>query len=365
MGFKCGIIGLPNVGKSTIFNALTAQQVDASNYPFCTIEPNVGIIPLQDDRLEKIGELTGSRKITPTTLEFVDIAGLVKGASKGEGLGNQFLNHIQAVDALAHVVRCFDDPNVAHTSAELDPVSDIDVIHTELILKDIEIIDRRLEKDRKLARTGDKDYKKHVDLLEHIVQRLNENVQIKHMGLAESDLVLLSELNLITIKPSFYIANIDEGHLHDNRYIAAISDYVHQFDEPVVAFCGKAQAEISQLDPESRILFLQELGLDEVGFTKVVKVGYKVLNLITFFTANENEARAWTIPYGTLVHRAAGKIHSDFEKGFIRAEVIKFEDLVRYGSEHALRESGKIAVHGRDYVVQEGDLIFFIQAPAR
>jgi len=359
MGFKCGIIGLPNVGKSTIFNALTSQQVDASNYPFCTIEPNIGILPLKDKRLDKIAELTGSRKITPTTMEFVDIAGLVKGASKGEGLGNQFLNHIQAVDAIAHVVRCFEDSNVAHISSELDPIDDIDVIHTELILKDMEIIDRRLEKDRKLARTGEKELKKEVELLEHIVSQLNANIQIKHMNLTETDRASLNDLNLITIKPSFYIANIDEEHLHDNRFVSIITDYISKFNEFVVPFCGKVQAEISQLDPESQSVFLEELGLDDIGLNKIVSIGYKVLNLITFFTANENEARAWTIPYGTLVHKAAGKIHSDFERGFIKADVIKFEDLLSYGSEHSLRESGKIAVHGKDYMVQDGDLIYF------
>jgi len=359
MGFKCGIVGLPNVGKSTIFNALTTQQVDASNYPFCTIEPNVGIIPLRDDRLSQVAELTGSRKTTPTTLEFVDIAGLVKGASKGEGLGNQFLNHIQAVDAIAHVVRCFEDSNVAHTTSELNPVNDIEIINTELILKDLEIIERRLEKSRKMARTGDKEIKKEVTILEHIAQQLNLNQQIKHMSLDEKERSIMSSLNLITTKPCFYIANIDEEHMQDNRYVNKLRDYTAEKGELVVPFSGKVQAEISQLDDESQEVFLKELGLEETGFDKIVRIGYKILDLITFFTANENEARAWTIPRNTLVHKAAGKIHTDFERGFIKAEVIKVADLIEYGSEHNLRDSGKIAIHGKDYIVEDGDLIYF------
>ncbi len=359
MGFKCGIIGLPNVGKSTIFNALTAQQVDASNYPFCTIEPNIGIIPLKDERLLHIQKIAGSAKLTLTSMEFVDIAGLVKGASQGEGLGNQFLNHIQAVDALAHVVRCFEDANVAHTSLSLDPVSDVEIITTELILKDLEIVEHRIDRLNKSIKSGDKEIKAELEILIFIRDQLSKNVQIKHMPLSDDALKIVQGINLLTLKPALFIANVDEGHMSANIHVQQLEAYAQQLNQPCVLFCGKAQAEIAQLDHESQLEFLKALGLDEFGLTRIVRVGYQILHLITFFTANQNEAHAWTIPQGTSVWKAAGKIHTDFEKGFIKAEVIKYPDIIREGSEAKLREKGFIAIHGKDYIVEDGDLILF------
>lgn len=359
MGFKCGLVGLPNVGKSTIFNALTSLQVPASNYPFCTIDPNVGIVPLKDERLDTIGRIVGSAKITPTTLEFIDIAGLVKGASKGEGLGNQFLNHIQGVDAIAHVVRCFEDENVAHTSSQLDPVSDVDVVITELILKDLEIVERRLAKLNVAVKSGDPKLKEQQKAFSEIQQGLSQGISIKKLELNPNAKELIAELNLLTIKPAIFIANVDEKNYENNPFAAQLQAFAEQQNEPCVMICGKVQEEISQLDAESQREFLEEWGLDELSLNKIVRAGYQVLNLITFFTANKNESHAWTIPRGTHVQNAAGKIHSDFEKGFIKAEVIKINDLIISGSETKLKDQGLIAIHGKEYIVEDGDLILF------
>lgn len=359
MGFKCGLVGLPNVGKSTIFNALTSQQVPASNYPFCTIDPNVGIVPLKDERLENIGRIVGSAKITPTSLEFIDIAGLVKGASKGEGLGNQFLNHIQGVDAIAHVVRCFEDENVAHSSAELDPVADVEIVMTELILNDLEIVERRLAKLNVAIKSGDPKLKEQQKILSEVHARLSGGIPLKKMNLPMAAIDLINEMNLLTIKPAIYIANTDENDPANNRFALQLHTYADQQNEPCVFICGKVQEEISQLDPESQQEFLKEWGLDELSLAKIVRAGYDVLKLITFFTANKNEAHAWTLPRGTQVQKAAGKIHTDFEKGFIKAEVIKYDDLMKFGAEPKLREQGLAAIHGKDYIVQDGDLILF------
>ncbi|HEX9974144.1 MAG TPA: redox-regulated ATPase YchF [bacterium] len=359
MGFKCGLVGLPNVGKSTIFNALTSQQVPASNYPFCTIDPNVGIVPLKDERLENIGKIIGSAKITPTTLEFIDIAGLVKGASKGEGLGNQFLNHIQGVDAIAHVVRCFEDENVANTSDTLAPVDDIEVVMMELILNDLEIVERRLAKLNVAVKSGDPKLKEQQKILSEIQQELSEGIPLKQIDLSALAVDLVNEMNLLTIKPAIYIANTDEKDPADNRFAHQLENYAAQQNEPCLVICGKVQEEISQLDAESQQDFLNEWGLDELSLDKIVRAGYEVLKLITFFTANKNEAHAWTISHGTFIQKAAGKIHTDFEKGFIKAEVIKYEDLMKFGSEAKLREHGIAAIHGKGYVVEDGDLVLF------
>ena len=359
MGFKCGLVGLPNVGKSTIFNALTAQQVDASNYPFCTIEPNVGIVPLKDKRLDRIGEIIGSVKVIPTILEFIDIAGLVKGASKGEGLGNQFLNHIQGVDAIAHVVRCFDEKNVAHTSSELDPVNDIEVITTELMLKDLEIVERRLSKLRQAVKTGAPELKKQLDVISEFEKNLSQGIPLKKIDLSDLGKEMIQEMNLLTVKPSIYIANVSEDNLENNPHAQNLIQYANERGEKYVIISGKVQEEIAQLDAESQKEFLTEWGLDELSLDKIVRAGYQVLNLITFFTANENEAHAWTIPAGTSVQKAAGRIHTDFEKGFIKAEVIKYNDLIKHGSEYEVKHHGLMGLHGKDYIVEDGDLIFF------
>lgn len=359
MGFKCGIIGLPNVGKSTIFNALTCMQVEASAYPFCTINPNTGIVPVQDERLENIQKIMGSKKMTPTTLEFVDIAGLVKNASKGEGLGNQFLSHIQGVDAIAHIVRCFVDENISHIAPSLDPVRDAEIVNIELILKDMEIVDRALERVAKTLRVGDNKSKEEYELLKWIQGNLAQEIPIRDIDLDKIQRQLIRSLNLLTIKPMFYIANVDEEHLINNPWHQKLESYAKEQHSECLQFCGKAQAEIAQLDPESQNEFLQEMGLDESGLKKVIRTGYNILDLITFFTANENEAHAWTVESGTNVQKAAGKIHSDFETGFIKAEVIKYKDLIEFSSETKAREHGLAAIHGKEYIVEDGDVILY------
>jgi len=359
MGFNCGLVGLPNAGKSTIFNAITNLGVEASAYPFCTIEPHTGIIPLEDDRLDTICRLIGSAKRTPTTLEFVDIAGLVKGASKGEGLGNQFLSHIGSVDAIAHVVRCFEDTHVVHPYENLDPVRDARTVTAELILKDIELIERRLSKVRTSAKSGDAQARKTEAALEPIVDQLLSEKEIRHLNLDEIQNTLIREINLLTAKPVIFIANVDETHLKDSPLVQLLAGHAGQVQAACVPFCGKAQAEIAELDQKDQLEFLRAMGLDETGLQKIVKAGYSVLNLITFFTANENETHAWTIPSGTTVQKAAGKVHTYFEKGFIKADVIKVEDLKQHGSAKALHDLGLVAVHGKEYIVEDGDLVLF------
>jgi len=359
MGFNCGIVGLPNVGKSTLFNALTRASVDAENFPFCTIEPNTGVVPVPDPRLERIAEIAKPARVVPSAMEFVDIAGLVAGAANGEGLGNQFLAHIRETDAVAHVVRCFEDENVAHVTGNVDPGGDIDIIDLELALADLETAQRVHDRNRRIANAGDNDARVLVALLDRVRSGLEAGKPVRAMGFASHELDLFRECHFITQKPVMYVANVAEDGFEDNPMLNAVATRAASEDAVVVPVCAKIEAEISELDATDRAEFLDDLGLDEPGLNRVVRAGYRLLDLHHYFTAGPKEARAWTVPVGTLAPQAAGVIHTDFERGFIRAEVVSYDDYVEHGGESGAREAGRRRLEGKEYVVRDGDVVHF------